>query len=120
MITTYRVHQEHLARLRDSLRRIYSRPQGGKPGIPQKPSPLSAEGTGPAPGPAIDAGGLPFHDAWSETTSMADTADLFRSMEGLKIPVLRCRRCGESFPPSDFLYTQKTGLCILCWEGEVI
>lgn len=33
---------------------------------------------------------------------------------------VRCCRCGIAFPLADFLYTQKTGLCIDCWEALVL
>ena len=29
---------------------------------------------------------------------------------------IRCLQCGENFPVTDFLYTNKTSLCIPCWE----
>jgi hypothetical protein len=31
----------------------------------------------------------------------------------------RCTQCGGSFPEPDYLYTEKTGLCISCWESRV-
>jgi len=35
------------------------------------------------------------------------------------IPSIRCMRCGDDFPISDFLYTKKSGLCISCWEIKI-
>jgi hypothetical protein len=31
-------------------------------------------------------------------------------------PMPKCIRCGSLISPMDFLYTEKTGLCIPCWE----
>jgi hypothetical protein len=36
------------------------------------------------------------------------------------ITAIRCDRCGVDFPVADFLYTQKSGLCIDCWEEMVV
>ena len=36
--------------------------------------------------------------------------------EGHSMPAIRCFRCGDEFPVTDFLYTKKSGLCIPCWE----
>lgn len=30
--------------------------------------------------------------------------------------LIRCARCGSPISPADFEYTEKTGLCIPCWE----
>jgi len=35
------------------------------------------------------------------------------------IPAIRCFRCGESFPVTDFISTKKSGLCIPCWERKI-
>ncbi|HTY52907.1 MAG TPA: hypothetical protein VMB35_06910 [Methanomicrobiales archaeon] len=67
--------------------------------------------------PAID---LPNQDHWSEVASMADTGSV--ALAGGRVPASlnRCRRCGDIFPLLDFYYTQKTGLCIPCWEENAI
>ena len=62
---------------------------------------------------------LQVQDAWSETTSMPDSEGILQSGEQGN-SVLRCLLCGDSFPLMDFYYTQKTGLCIVCWERNVI
>ena len=33
---------------------------------------------------------------------------------------IRCLRCGEKFPVTDFLYTKKSSLCIPCWEEKEV
>ncbi len=35
-------------------------------------------------------------------------------------PAMRCPRCSARVPEMDFLYTQKTGLCIPCWEKQEV
>jgi hypothetical protein len=40
--------------------------------------------------------------------------------QGHTATVIRCFRCGDGFPVSDFQYTKKTGLCISCWEIELV
>jgi len=35
------------------------------------------------------------------------------------IPAVRCFRCGDMFPVTDFLSTKKSGLCISCWETKI-
>ena len=32
---------------------------------------------------------------------------------------MQCPHCGETFPVTDYHYTEHTGLCISCWEGVV-
>jgi hypothetical protein len=39
-----------------------------------------------------------------------------REFSGHQVPAIRCFRCGEKFPVTDFYYTKKSGLCIPCWE----
>ena len=34
------------------------------------------------------------------------------------VPALRCLRCNTRMPELDFLYTNKSGLCICCWEEQ--
>jgi hypothetical protein len=34
------------------------------------------------------------------------------------VPALRCLRCNTRMPEMDFLYTNKSGLCICCWEEQ--
>ena len=36
------------------------------------------------------------------------------------VPVMRCLRCNTRIPEMDYLYTKKTGLCIPCWEEQVV
>jgi formylmethanofuran dehydrogenase subunit E len=36
------------------------------------------------------------------------------------IPARRCKKCNARIPAIDFLYTKKTGLCIPCWEEQVV
>jgi len=36
------------------------------------------------------------------------------------VTAIRCFRCGIDFPVADFFYTQKSGLCIDCWEEIVL
>jgi hypothetical protein len=48
--------------------------------------------------------------------------DLVPRMEtpGCSVTAIRCFRCGVTFPVADFYYTQKSGLCIDCWEEIVV
>jgi hypothetical protein len=39
---------------------------------------------------------------------------------GSSMRAIHCSRCGTLFPLADFLYTGKSGLCIDCWEAQVI
>jgi len=32
---------------------------------------------------------------------------------------IKCFRCGDEFPQRDFLYTERSGLCISCWESKI-
>ena len=36
------------------------------------------------------------------------------------VTAIHCFRCGIDFPVADFFYTQKSGLCIDCWEKIVV
>ena len=38
---------------------------------------------------------------------------------GYSIPVIRCFRCGDTFPVTDFISTKKSGLCISCWKTKI-
>jgi hypothetical protein len=35
------------------------------------------------------------------------------------LSAIKCFRCGDAFPVTDFLYTKETGLCIQCWEAKI-
>jgi hypothetical protein len=32
---------------------------------------------------------------------------------------IKCSRCGDTFPVTDFQYTKESGLCIPCWELKI-
>ena len=36
------------------------------------------------------------------------------------VPAIQCVECRDLFPQIDFFYTNKTGLCIDCWERKEV
>jgi hypothetical protein len=119
MIRPYRVHQEQIRHLKEYLKVFYSQRPGAKERRSQEYPPALGEEDSIKQGSILGAVTLSSHDAWSEETSMADTGSLLQVREEQNTPVLRCRQCGERFPLLDFYYTQKTSLCIPCWEKNI-
>ena len=120
MITSYRVHQDQIRHLKQFLKIIYSarpapaaREGEDEPSVPAEEGRSRQEPVQPSP-PVSDA------DAWSEASSMVGTVLVQAEPDGNPGPVPRCRRCGYSYPLMDYFYTQKTGLCIPCWEENGI
>jgi hypothetical protein len=56
-----------------------------------------------------------------ERSVMEGQNNLLPIMEtpGQEFTAIHCYRCGIVFPVADFHYTQKSGLCIDCWEDMV-
>lgn len=112
MIRPYRVHEEQISHLKEYLKVFCSQRSGTKgrrvPGHPLMSH--AKESTKP-----VSTG-----DEKPELSSVADTEAVLLAGEGPGTSVIRCDKCGERFPLMDFYYTQKTGLCIPCWEKNII
>jgi len=60
-------------------------------------------------------------DGWTGTGTRNDSTILSPEDSALYEPVLptiRCFRCGERYPVTDFLRTKKSGLCESCWKPK--
>ncbi len=107
----YRLHQEQLKNVAQALKEPYlvrqtasgvqETPVAGKTPVHREPAtpveeahPEDRESAGPhslRPAPAVPS-------SW--------------------LPAMQCVECNDRIPVMDFLYAQKTGLCIRCWEEQ--
>jgi len=93
MISSYRIHQEQILKVAESLNAPYQKKTG-------KVS-IVAEKTKSAPKRPVPAHRT--RPAVQKPTQQPETE-------------CRCHQCNAGIPKMDYLYTQKTGLCISCWE----
>jgi len=108
----YRVHQEHIRRLKKYLKVIYSQRSGAKDWRIPEHSPVS---------PGENAGmPLPSQGETPPVSSTVETGEVPPAGERRHKFPIRCRQCGEGYPLLDYYYTKKTGLCIPCWEENVM
>ncbi|MGA7627867.1 MAG: hypothetical protein WCC86_07800 [Methanoregula sp.] len=109
MIGLYRIHQEQIKKVEQSLKAPFQIHKGDT-------------GTG---NPQVKK---PEH---MRQKSLSGERELGRNVSGNKrvcmdpptppsspVPALRCLRCNTRMPELDFLYTNKSGLCICCWEEQ--
>lgn len=118
----YRIHEEQVKNVVERFRELYhlrrTRPSiscsaqnekasfgmAGNP-LPMLPSGSGIWVTGTVKGPLL--------------YSPDDNAPVWKSPVSMS-RAIRCVHCGIHFPVADFLYTKKSGLCIDCWEKQVI
>jgi hypothetical protein len=123
MLKSYKMHEAQLAGIAQSMKELYNmrRPEPSQPastrfrtGTPSRNRPANATlGTGSRILHQNDSGG----DCVTITRYENNPGPRNTSSETL--PVIRCSRCGDEFPVTDFLYTKKSGLCIACWEAGI-
>lgn len=119
----YRIHEEQIRSVARFFQELY---QVRRPDSLQAGGAVTGNGK-PADGKTGSASRMRVRKTVWETgpvegSAMEGRNDLVPEME---IPVhtitaIRCHRCGVDFPVADFLYTQKCGLCIDCWEEMVV
>ncbi len=122
MLKGYKIHQEQIENVARTLRESTQR---------MRPDPLTVGRTGKRK-PVLN-GGITSSTARSPSTTVWGTGAVKgpvtdvqnntpyeMEMPGFSVPAIRCFRCGDGFPVTDFLYTKKTGLCISCWETKVV
>jgi|WetSurMetagenome_2_1015567.scaffolds.fasta_scaffold33774_4 hypothetical protein len=125
MLKSYKMHEAQLAGIAQSMKELYHmrRPESS----PSTTTRFQASMPSRKDCPANAAPG-----AGSRIPRMADSGEDRISRQGYQnrpasrntsaeftLPVIRCSRCGDDFPVTDFLYTKKTGLCIACWEATI-
>jgi hypothetical protein len=119
MIGSYRIHQEQIKKVEQSLRAPYLIRKGDA-GVCDR----SGAGNRQVKRQERDS---------TRRKSPAREMDAGRSAPGNKqvhqdpptppsspVPALRCLRCNTRIPELDFLYTNKSGLCICCWEEQEV
>ena len=91
MISSYRIHQEQIKKVEQSLKAPYQR--------------YSADTRG------IKSSG---RDAVRTKQTQQDPPHL----PPPPFPALRCVQCHKRIHEMDYHYTEHTGLCITCWEAQ--
>jgi len=118
----YRIHEEQVRNIAQCFRELYHIRRTGR----QAPARNKKEPKDTA-GSESGAFWAP-HDGhvWVTGTvrgpilySPEENPSSWKSPGSMKRAV-RCVQCGIDFPVADFLYTKKSGLCIDCWEKQVI
>jgi hypothetical protein len=120
MLKSDKMHQEHIAQSAQTMKDLYyvrrvdlpARINGDETHATSRS--LSGRATTPARNPGVT----------SRTVSKRSTSseDLFHPQNTSHdnrektIPLIRCFRCGNTFPVTNFLHTKKSGLCRSCWE----
>jgi len=123
MISSYRIHQEQIKKVEQSLKAPYlihkaescTHETSGRAGTQIK-RPEHTAVTNPMlrqkfPGPGWKASGKEFHDN-------RELQFLPPELPSPLVSAVRCICCSACMPMMDFLYTKKTGLCISCWEEQ--
>ena len=113
----YRIHEEQVRNIAQCFRELYHIRRTSR----QVPSRNKKEA-----GDMIGSGGTHDGHIWVTGTvrgpilySPEENPSSWKSPCSMKRAV-RCVHCGIDFPVADFLYTKKSGLCIDCWEKQVI
>ena len=119
----YGIHEEQIANVAKNLKELYhtrrtdpwppgssgkgnENPKKGKAGVVQRLRACKTIWeTGPVEGPVTD------HQ---------EALLPIMGEHGSTVTAIRCLRCGVNFPVADFHYTNKSGLCIDCWEELVV
>ena len=122
MLKTYKIHEEQIANMARDLKERYhtqcpySQPLGssGSGNVKQKNGKTGRALSLRVQKTIWEAGPV-------EGSVMEGQNNLLPIMEtpGQEITAIHCYRCGIDFPVADFHYTQKSGLCIDCWEDMV-
>ena len=99
MLSSYRIHQEQLKRVEQGLRAPYQR---------------RSAGTGLSLGLVVqDKRPVPCSTRKNQRRKTTGVLTLENEES-----VVRCSQCNARIPEMDFLYTNKSGLCIPCWEAQ--
>jgi hypothetical protein len=119
----YRIHEDQVRNVARHFREMYhirrTRGSGGK----------KERGADTCPGGTVSAGALSQDSGGTRWVTGTIQGPLIYSpgeetpswkSPGSLVRAIRCSRCGTLFPLADFLYTRKSGLCIDCWEAQVI
>ena len=123
MLKGYKIHEEQIAKIaRDLKERCHTRrPDSRLHGCSRKRNEHHKNGkTGSAT--RVQVKKTVWETGPMKRSVMEGQKELFPKMgtPGLAIMAIRCFRCGVDFPVADFFYTQKSGLCIDCWEAMVL
>ena len=124
MHKSYRLHEEQLAGIARSIKQVYRRPH--------IESIANTHGfiTGDGPQAKPHTAGLSMVISGRISRTIPEIS---RSVKGITYPgsapdsapvrrmvtSFKCFQCGDAFPPLDFQYTKKSGLCIPCWEAKI-
>lgn len=123
MFKSYRIHQEQIRNVASNLKKINQN---------KKPDPLTSQRVGnrtPIQNCSRNENAVLLHvqKPLRETGAVKRRIKNIQAgtppeMEAyvLNTVAIRCLRCGERFPVTDFLYTKKTSLCISCWEEKEV
>jgi len=118
MLVSYRIHEEQIKKVAQNMKALYNTRQA-ESGI-QKTSGCTGTQINRIKHAAStdkqlrksrdhDGSGAVFNNNREDRMISVDST-----------PALRCIRCSDRFPATDFLYTKKSGLCISCWETKVL
>ena len=120
MLKSYRLHEEQLANIAQALKQMYhlmhinSIANSGTSGTREieRVQSLDSFQISDAQGLKVGTNQKKNRSAekWGSRKSVPDPVHFERETS------VKCSQCGETFPYIDFLYTEKSGLCIICWE----
>jgi len=118
----YRIHEDQVRNVAQYFRELYHiRKTGRQTPVRNKRGTRDMAGSSDGVSPSLHDGHV-----WVTGTvrgpilySPEENPSSWKSPGSMKRAV-RCVQCGIDFPVADFLYTKKSGLCIDCWEKQVI
>jgi hypothetical protein len=122
VITRYRTHEEQIASIAQTMRELYhvrrddsnanDVPGTGNSAVSQDISDEIGE-RNPRFSVRNTTKNVKTLKSRKHQASGTDSAPAQQSLSAIK-----CFRCGDAFPVTDFLYTKESGLCIPCWESK--
>ena len=115
MLKSNRIHEEQIESISRAMKELYHVRRTELPVLHTnrfRAGAIGCAGLGVSHQANPSAGTLPENQCDGNTISPA-------GLSQRNLPAIRCLRCGDAFPVTDFLYTKKTGLCILCWEAKI-
>ena len=123
MLKGYKIHEDQIANIARNLKEHYHtrRPDSRLPGSSSKGN-KQQKNEKTASALHMQVSKTVWEIGPVKRSVMDGQEDLLPKMEtpGRTVTAIRCFRCGVDFPEADFLYTKKSGLCIDCWEENVL
>jgi hypothetical protein len=111
VISSYRIHQEQIKKVEESLRAPYRRTRTGQ-GVYEIPGWATVQEKQP-----LARGSIQLRQQ-SMLRGKRSQKPESPNLPPPPVPAMRCVRCNSRIHEMDYLYTKKTGLCIPCWEEQ--